>query len=262
MSTRFEYSRQARTYDNTRGASPSVLAPLLEALGGAGGKEPIRLLDVGGGTGNYAAALTGHGFAPTVLDLNEAMLARARAKGLAVVVADAQALPYADGSWGAITMIAMLHHVQDWRGALAEARRVLAPHGRLAVMGWAREHVEQVSWVHSYWPSTRAWMDEIHEPLSSILAELPGARVLPVRFGDFVDLSLGALQRRPELLLDEDMRRQTSYFERLAASDADELRAGIELLRADLAAGHDPRTAIEPARERLGDAFVLAWAQE
>lgn len=39
-----DYAKQAETYDATRGASPSVVAPLREALAGAPGR---RLVDVG-----------------------------------------------------------------------------------------------------------------------------------------------------------------------------------------------------------------------
>gem|GEM_PF-5118778 len=65
MSLLRDYSNQARAYDTTRAASPSVLAPLRKALEGAPGPE---LLDIGGGTGNYAAALTEDGWRPLVLD--------------------------------------------------------------------------------------------------------------------------------------------------------------------------------------------------
>jgi hypothetical protein len=61
-----DYSNQARTYDTTRGASPSVLAPLRDALTGAPGRT---LLDIGGGTGNYAQALVAEGWQPLVLEL-------------------------------------------------------------------------------------------------------------------------------------------------------------------------------------------------
>ncbi|CAA9528517.1 MAG: hypothetical protein AVDCRST_MAG30-3573 [uncultured Solirubrobacteraceae bacterium] len=256
MATRHRYDRQAETYDATRAAGPSVLGPVLEALAGAPGPE---LLDVGGGTGNYAQALLAHGFSPTVLDYNEAMLARARAKGLPVLQGDAAALPFAGETWDAVMMISMLHHVTDWAGALREAVRVLRPGGRLAVMGWAREHVEEVGWIHEYFPSTRPWMVEQHPGMRELLALLPGARVLPVRFDDSTDLSLGALQRRPEQLLDPELRRQTSYFERLADSEPAELAAGLERLQRDLAAGRRPQEERAEARARLGDAGVLAY---
>jgi len=79
MSLLRDYSSQARTYDETRAASPSVLGPLREALAGAPGP---RLVDVGGGTGNYARALQDEGWEPLVVDREPAMLARAAAKGL------------------------------------------------------------------------------------------------------------------------------------------------------------------------------------
>ncbi|MDP9385474.1 MAG: class I SAM-dependent methyltransferase, partial [Actinomycetota bacterium] len=244
MATRHVYDRQAETYDATRAASPSVLEPVLQALEGAPGPA---LLDVGGGTGNYALALRDHGFAPIVLDCNAAMLERAAAKGLTTVAGDAAALPYEDGSWDAVTLISMLHHVPDWRAALREAARVLRPGGRLAVMGWTRENVAEVSWLDEYFPSTRPWMLEQHPPAAELLAALPGAGLIPLCFEDVVDLSVGALQRRPELVLDEELRRQTSFFERLGDDAPEELRTGLERLRADLRAGRRPER--DPARE-------------
>ena len=84
-----DYSRQARTYDRTRAASPLVLAPLRSALAGAPG---LRLADLGGGTGNYALVLQQDGWDPVVIDRSPEMLARASSKGLATMTADAQCL--------------------------------------------------------------------------------------------------------------------------------------------------------------------------
>lgn len=244
-----DYSRQAETYDRTRGASPSVLGPLREALAGAPGR---RLLDVGGGTGNYALALRDEGWEPLVLDRSAAMLARAAAKGLETREADAQALPVPDACADAVTMISMLHHVDDPARALAEAQRVLRPGGRLAIMAYTRDDIEDV-WYHDYFPSTREWMDASHPRLADLLAHLPGARRSPVVFRDLEDASLQALASHPERVLEERWRRQTSYFERLERDHPDELRAGLERLRADVDAGHPP-----PVR---GGASMIAWVK-
>jgi ubiquinone/menaquinone biosynthesis C-methylase UbiE len=244
-----DYSRQAETYDETRSASPSVVAVLREALGGAPGR---RLADIGGGTGNYARALAAEGWEPVVIDRSDAMLARALAKGLATVEADAQRLPFADASFDAAMLVSMLHHVEDPPAALSEACRILRPGGRLAVMTFTREDLEPL-WYSDYFPSTTAWMEQSHPPLAELLRHLPGARRLPVVLQDLEDGSLAALAAHPELVLDERRRRQTSFFERLARDHPDELRAGLDRLASDLAAARGPGGR--------GSATVLAWTK-
>ncbi len=258
MLTRHVYDRQAETYDTTRGASPSVVGPLEDALTGAPGRE---LLDIGGGTGNYALALRGRGWEPLVIDLNRAMLARAEAKGLRTLEADAAALPLPDESADAAMLVSMLHHVPDWRRALREARRVLRSGGRLALMGWTREHMERVTWLRDYFPSMDDWLAVDHPTLADLESELPAPRVLRVEFEDLTDASLSALQRRPELLLEPNWRRQTSYFEKLEQHFPDELRLGLARLRAELDAGKNPDASVAAARAEWGDAAILAWVK-
>jgi ubiquinone/menaquinone biosynthesis C-methylase UbiE len=243
-----DYSRQAQTYDETRAASPSVLGPLREALAGAPGR---RLADVGGGTGNYARALRDEGWDPVVVDREPAMLARAAAKGLRTLEGDAQRLPLADASMDAVMLVSMLHHVEDPAGALAEARRVLRPGGRLALMVFTREDNERL-WYTDYFPSTREWMVVSHPPLAELLEQLPGARRIEATFRDLEDASLAALAAFPECVVDPRWHRQTSYFERLERYHPGELRAGLARLRDDVAAGRAPRT--------VGVASMLAYA--
>jgi ubiquinone/menaquinone biosynthesis C-methylase UbiE len=258
---RFAYAESvARAYDETRAASPSVLGPLRDCLAGAPGRA---LADVGGGTGNYAAALRDRdGFDPLVIDVSTEMLRRAAAKGLRTLVADAQALPLPDASFHAVTVISMLHHVPDWRAALAEARRVLRPGGRLAHKGFARDQAP-VFWPLRYFPSSREWFDRTHPSLREKLEELPGATVTPLRFADSEDASLAALSRWPERVLRAGRAGDTSLFGRLRDDAPDELERGLDALEHDLAAGRRPE--LEPevvdARERLGDAVLVCWTK-
>jgi SAM-dependent methyltransferase len=247
MSLLRDYTRQARTYDETRAASPSVLGPLREALAGAPGR---RLVDVGGGTGNYSVALRDEGWEPLVIDREPAMLARAAAKGLETQLGDAQRLPLADASADAVMLVSMLHHVEQPPLALAEARRILRPGGRLALMVFTREDVSAM-WLGDYFPSTRAWTAASHTPLSELLELLPGARRIPVVYRDLEDGSLGALAGYPERLVEPSWHRQTSYFDRLERDHPAELREGLARLRADVEAGRAPNTP--------GSATVLAY---
>jgi SAM-dependent methyltransferase len=180
------------------------------------------------------------------------MLARAREKGLATLEGDAQALPLADASADAVMLVSMLHHVADQGAALAEARRVLRPGGRLALMAFTREDLERL-WYADYFPSTRAWMAASHPPAAELLAQLPGGRRLALEFSDLEDASLAALAAYPQLVLEAGWRRQTSYFERVERDHPDELRAGLERLRADVEAGRPPQGG--------GVASVFAWVK-
>ena len=103
-------------------------------------ERPIeRLLDVGGGSGRAAAALTGPDIA--VVDASVGMLSRARrGRGLSGIAADAGRLPFRDASVDAITIVDAFHHLPDQDAALAEAARVLAPGGALVVREFDPEH--------------------------------------------------------------------------------------------------------------------------
>lgn len=242
-----DYSRQARAYDRTRAASPSVLAPLRRALDGAPGR---RLADVGGGTGNYAAALAAEGWEPLVIDRSPQMLARAAAKGMPTLAADACALPLADASFDTAMLVSMLHHVEDREAAIAEAGRILRPGGRLAMFVFALEDVEDL-WIVERFPSSRPWMLATHPPLAELLAPLPGAERTEVVFGDLLDGSLAALSAQPERILDATCRSATSFFERMARDHPGELRVGLERLRRELEEGTAPR--------RPGRGSMVSW---
>jgi SAM-dependent methyltransferase len=246
-----DYSRQALAYDTTRGASPSVLAPLRRALAGAPGP---RLADIGGGTGNYALALAGEDWQPTVVDRSAQMLEQASAKGLETVRANAMRLPFADASFDAAMLVSMLHHVDDPARALAEAKRVLRPGGRLALMAFTREDIAD-AWCLDYFPSSRPWMQQTHMPVAELFAELPGAWREPVVYEDVQDGSMAAMLGHPELILDPERRAQTSYFERMQRDHADELAAGLRRLERKLRADDGS------APTQAGHASVLAWVK-
>jgi SAM-dependent methyltransferase len=104
----------------------------------------MRVLDIGCGTGwlwEEGRAAFPSGLDLMLADLSPAMVAdavsRVRASGhypqVEGQVADAMALPFADGSFDAVIACHMLYHVPDARAALVEFRRVLRPGGVIAV---------------------------------------------------------------------------------------------------------------------------------
>jgi SAM-dependent methyltransferase len=249
MSLLPDYAQQAETYDQTRSASGPILAALQAAIAGAPGN---RLADIGGGTGNYALALEQEGWQPVVIDRSPEMLALAAQKGLATIAAAAEQLPVANESFDAAILVSMLHHVADPGAALSEARRILQPGGRLAVMVYTREDIHDL-WFLDYFPSTRAWMQTSHLPVADLLAMLPGGQRREIVLDDLKDASLAALAAYPEKVLEQRWRAQTSYFERLQRDHPAELDAGLQQLASDVAAGC--------ATRRPGRASILAWTR-
>ncbi len=105
------------------------------------GEQTFRLLDLAGGTGDIAfrvVAAGGAGTRATVTDINAEMLAVGRARAvergldeaIAFVEGNAEALPFADCRYDAVTIAFGIRNVSRIEAALAEARRVLRIGGR------------------------------------------------------------------------------------------------------------------------------------
>jgi SAM-dependent methyltransferase len=91
-------------------------------------------LDLGCGQGELTAVLAARGARAVGADVAEAALRRARARhpGLTFVRVPLDGpLPFADGEFSVIWASEVIEHVADTARWLTEARRVLAPSGRL-----------------------------------------------------------------------------------------------------------------------------------
>lgn len=95
-----------------------------------------RVLDVGCGDGTFCRFVADEGRAVVGMDV-DVTLVPSPSRGVGYVAGSADALPFADASFGAVTLAMVLHHVVADR-ALAEAARVLRPGGVLLVLGYGR----------------------------------------------------------------------------------------------------------------------------
>ncbi len=132
------------------GQDPRWRRALVSAVAPAPGE---RVLDVATGTGMVAAELIARGGCSVVaVDQSAEMLAAARARfgGLSanggspgaaprergprveLIEAQAEALPFEDASFDALTFTYLLRYVDDPRATVAELARVLRPGGRVA----------------------------------------------------------------------------------------------------------------------------------
>lgn len=100
---------------------------------------PVRILDVGGGPGRYAAALAAQGHKVTLIDPVERHIEQARRvsdempDGFLARRGDARKLDVPDGSVDAVLLLGPLYHLdhEDRALSLTEAMRVLRPGGVL-----------------------------------------------------------------------------------------------------------------------------------
>ena len=110
-------------------------------------RPSMKLLDVGGGTGDIAFKyLERGGRDVTVCDINYEMLDvgrdraidRGHIKGLGWVNGDAETLPFPDASFDAFTIAFCIRNVTHIDKALEEARRVLKPGGHFLCLEFSR----------------------------------------------------------------------------------------------------------------------------
>ena len=95
----------------------------------------LRVLDVAGGDGYWAARARGRGAWAVALDLANPKLRRGRQLSAppALVEGDALALPFADASFDRVMSVCAIEHFDDGARALGEMARVLAPGGELVM---------------------------------------------------------------------------------------------------------------------------------
>lgn len=127
------HDREAARYDRLIGREFAAYDAPWTAVRWAGllAADGARVvLDLGSGTGRAALPVAEAGPIVVAADLSRGMLVRARAKaaarGLRVLplVADAERLPFADGTLDGVLGSGVLHHLPDVGRALDEAARV------------------------------------------------------------------------------------------------------------------------------------------
>ncbi len=136
------------------GQDPRWRKALVEFISPASG---MRILDVATGTGMVAFAHAAGGAEVTGIDQSEAMLAGAKARlertpelagRLSFVLGEAEALPFSDAEFDALSFTYLLRYVDDRAATMRELARVVKPGGRVAMVefGVPSERTLRVLW--------------------------------------------------------------------------------------------------------------------
>lgn len=150
------FERHAAEWDALRSMhidDGKVEAALADMLG----KDLGRLLDVGTGTGRMAELFADAASHVTALDRSPEMLRLARtrlqqwpAERIALVQGDFAQLPFSAGSFDTLLFHQVLHYAQAPEAVLAEAARVTAPGGRVAIVDFAAHDREDLRTQHAH----------------------------------------------------------------------------------------------------------------
>jgi demethylmenaquinone methyltransferase/2-methoxy-6-polyprenyl-1,4-benzoquinol methylase len=137
-----------------------------------------RVLDVATGTGDLAGAAlaaVAPGGEVVGVDFSEQMLARARTKlpGARFIVADALALPFADGEFDAATVGFGARNFSDLRRGVAEMVRVTKPGGRVVILELTQPTRQPLA---SFY---RGWFDRIVPALGTLAGDRAAYSYLP-----------------------------------------------------------------------------------
>ncbi|HEX8975759.1 MAG TPA: class I SAM-dependent methyltransferase [Solirubrobacteraceae bacterium] len=173
----------AESYDSKWGidfgpvGQQQVLGKLRKVLGRELDDGYDRSLEIGAGTGYFSLNLLQAGVVgeATATDISPGMVntLRGNAERLGLTVraarADAEALPFADGSFDLVLGHAVLHHLPNLRRAFAEFHRVLRPGGRIVFAGEPSRMGDRIAAV----PKRGAWR------LSPVWRRMIGAAPAP-----------------------------------------------------------------------------------
>ena len=221
MSGGLSYDTIGVTYAVTRRTEARIAAQIWAALGDA-----RTVLNVGAGTGSYEPP-DRH-----VLAVEPSAVMRSqRPPGAAPCVAgSAERLPFADESFDAAMAIATIHHWQDPIAGLREMQRVAR---RMVVLTFDFDGLNKFWLTRDYLPELTEYL--VGRPTLTEMARAIGGRTEPVLVPwDCVDGFFEAYWRRPEVYLDENVRRGTSVWAQLG-SDVEQRT--VRALRDDLASG-------------------------
>jgi SAM-dependent methyltransferase len=218
------YDRIGGGYAGGRREEPMIAAALVQALAGAD-----SVVNVGAGTGSYEPTDR-----PVVaVEPSPVMIAQRAAGAAPCVRATAEALPFADGRFGAAMTVLSIHHWTDQARGLAEMRRV--SRGPVVLFGGSDRARNTSWWLHDYFPATQRLVLRRTYTADRIAQTLGPVTLIPVPIpADCADGFEAAYWRRPSAILDPAVWRATSALSLI--SDA-EREAGLARLRADLASG-------------------------
>lgn len=212
-------------------------------------QRPLRVLDLGSGTGRFTPALAeAFGGPVTGVEPSQKMRAIAEASAqkfnVSYKAGSAESIPLPDNSCDLVLMFLSFHHVRDRPVAAAEIARVLAPGGRVFIRSTFADRMPDLDW-HRYFPRAREIEMEMFPTVAEVVGVFAAAGLRQQALVQVRETFADSLAENAERL----RTRAISTFDHLSE---DEIREGFGRLDAAVALETEPRPVTA-----LSDLLVL-----
>ncbi|MFA6451754.1 MAG: methyltransferase domain-containing protein [bacterium] len=230
------YDRIGKNYTRHRRADIRIVERIISILDLTQGSV---IADIGAGTGNYAAALAGKGYAVKAVEPSPVMMEQALpAANVEWLNGAAEDIPLHDKSVDGVICVFAFHHFKSPEKAVLEMDRVCQA-GPIVLFTFDPWQIPR-PWIGDYFPDIWESALKIFPPLTEVetlFADVAGRKVSTSAFElphDLRDNFLAAGWRRPEIYLDPEIRACMSGF---ALADQNEVEKGTLRLQRDLETG-------------------------
>lgn len=253
-----KYDLIGKDYNTTRKADPYLTQRLSEHLNPSANGV---YLDIGCGTGNYTCELSKSGARWIGIDPSIRMLEIAAHKdpGVDWRIGTAEDIPLAEEAVDGIIAFLTIHHWKDLKIGFEEIYRVLKKDGTVVFFTSTPEQMERY-WLNHYFPQMLKDSMEQMPDLKRIEKNMAesGLQITEVELyqvrSDLTDHFLYCGKHRPELYLENQIRRGISSFSSLA--NKSEIEQGLKVLRSDIETGKIQEIVTSYSND-LGDYLFL-----
>ncbi len=234
-----DYNEISKIYDDVREADIVLINHFLEQIPG---DQPLNVLDIGCGTGNYTDLLQKvtqtRGWHIYGLDPSEGMIEKARSKNGSIIFQQGKAeiILWACDFFDFIYMTDVIHHIPDIHRMFCEIQRVLKSDGKVCIVTQSRKQIEARP-IARFFPGTVRVDRERYPAIHEILAAAHAAGLIFVK--------QEVLFKGEPIELDEEyleLVRKKGYS-MLHLITEEEYQAGLDLLEKAIKKGPVPARA-------------------
>ena len=259
-----KYDRIGIGYNQTRKADPYLVERLFSILNPT---KEAHYLDIGCGTGNYTSALFQGGMQLTGMDPSEEMLQKARMAYpyISWKKGNAAQTGLKDASFDGVIATLTIHHWPNLDSAFTEIRRILKPASQILIFTSTPKQMRGY-WLKHYFPQMMhdsmkqmPSLESVERAMNKAGIQLSYTEAYDVKV-DLQDLFLYCGKDRPELYLNEQVRRGISSFSDLAYKE--EVKKGLNLLAADIDDGKIQKVMQDYQHEEGDYLFVLGKTKD